>query len=120
MPKQLVIQGEVINTDLSITPRDPAGADGYQELYKLWCELGDKSGRGEWKGKDDAGFAAWNAAVLKLLRKDERQRFDKPLRPELAEVRGCRSGDPSSRVFHLTKILWARQGIERHMPDTGF
>jgi hypothetical protein len=53
-------------------------------------------------------------------RSDEVQRFNKPLRPHLDHIPEYASGAPHSRAFHLTKILWARQGIEKHMKDTGY
>lgn len=119
-PKQLIVRGEKINADLSLTPHDSVEAKGYRALYKLLKAAYEKVERGTWKTKSDEGFAAWDLAVLKLLRDEEGRRFEKPLRPEMAEVRGFRSGDPSSRLFHLTKILWARQGIEKNMTDTGY
>lgn len=114
------IGDEVINLDLSMTPNDTSQAEGYPDLYALWSEMSDRLNRGQWRSKADPEFVAWDRKVLALLRPDEVQRFDKPLRPHLDHIPDCASGAPHSRVFHLTKILWARQGIEKYMNDTGY
>jgi hypothetical protein len=119
-PKQVRIGDDLINLDLWMTPNDPSQAEGYPDLYALWLEIRDRLDKGEWRSKADREFVEWDGKVLALLRSDEVQRFNKPLRPHLADTPECASGAPDSRAFHLTKILWARQGIEKYMKDTGY
>jgi len=103
-----------VNKDLSITPRNPTDAEHYPELYSLWQKI---SGRLESGRLDDAEFRAWDAKVEALLRPDELARFHKPLRPHIPIAPDTIQ---YARNFHLTKILWARQGVERFMSDTGY
>lgn len=103
-----------VNKDLSIPPKNAADAQGYLELYQLWQEISERLKGGQF---DDAEFAAWDAKVKALLRPNELARFEKPLRPHIPI-----SPDTVyyARNFHLTKILWARQGIEKFMAQTGY
>lgn len=103
-----------VNKDLSIPPKNAADAQGYPELYQLWQEISERLERGQF---EEADFAEWDAKVKALLRPDELARFEKPLRPHIPI-----SPDTVqyARNFHLAKILWARQGIEKFMADTGY
>lgn len=103
-----------INMDLSVPPEDPREAEGYAELYKHLQRLfGALAGR----GFPDAEFAVWDTQVRLLLRPDEIARYEKPLRPHIPL-----SSDTIqyARNFHLTKILWARKGLEKLMAETGY
>lgn len=102
------------NTNLADPPLDPVEAEKYPELFALWSELQDalKAGR-----MDVDRFAAWDDAVRAILRPHEIARLEKPLRPGLENDAGTIQ---YARGFHLTKILWARQGLEQAIADTGF
>ena len=106
--------------ELSNVPEDPVQREGYQELYEFWCKIHESLEHGKWRSSDDSEFKHWDQSVLDLLTGTETMRFDKPLRPHLAQLSDCASGSPHARMFHLTKILWARHGIEEHMEDTGY
>ncbi|NYD91636.1 hypothetical protein HD841_003452 [Sphingomonas melonis] len=100
--------------DLSVPPEDPVEAEGYVELYRhlqqLFAALGGRR-------LSEEDFAKWDADVKKLLRASELPRYEKPLRPHIPL-----SSDTIqyARNFHLTKILWARKGLEKLMTDTGY
>ncbi len=106
--------GRRINMDLSTPPEDAVEALGYQDLYdhlaRLFAALAER-------GLAEDEFAEWDAEVKGLLRPDELSRYEKPLRPHIPL-----SSDTIqyARNFHLTKILWARKGIEKLMKDTGY
>ena len=103
-----------INMDLSVPPEDQVEAEGYAELYENLQHLfGALAGR----GFPESEFALWDARVKSLLRPDEIARYEKPLRPIIPV-----SADTIqyARNFHLTKILWARKGLEKLMTDTGY
>jgi len=103
-----------VNKDLSTPPRDATEAEGYTELYQLWREISDRLERGRFGEVD---FSRWDEKVKALLRPQERERLQKPLRPHVPL-----SVDTIqyARNFHLIKILWARQGVENFMTDTGY
>lgn len=103
-----------INTDLAVPPEDSAEAHAYAELYQHLQRLHQATAG---RGLSDPEFAGLDAAVKALLRPDEIARYEKPLRPHLPL-----SPDTIqyARNFHLTKILWARKGLERLMDDTGY
>ncbi|MCK1425358.1 hypothetical protein IVB15_22370 [Bradyrhizobium sp. 182] len=65
----------------------------------------------------DAEFAAWDDGARPLLCPSEFARFQKPLRPN---IRLDADTVQYGRIFHFIKILWARQGAEKLMKDTGF
>ncbi len=109
-----------LNGALHMIPADSDNAENYGELYQLWKEIHNRSVEGEWRNPNDAEFKKWDEKVLAILSPEERERYDKPLRPHLAHIPECASGAPTSRSFHLTKILWARQGLEKYMKNTGY
>lgn len=112
--RTITINGEVLNKYLSDAPADPSDAENYDELYSLWNKLHALQESGQSLSPQD--FSDWEARVMTLLRPHERERFLRPLSPHLplsAET------VEYARKKHLTKILWARQGYERHMSDTG-
>lgn len=110
---------DLINLDLAMTPVDPFQAENYDQLYKLFQFAQGQIEQGHWTRIDDE-FSKWDRDVLAILREEEVVRFNKPLRPHLSEIPECACGAPTSRMYHLSKILWARQGIEKYMDDTGF
>ena len=76
----------------------------------LWCELSVKLDNDSPTG--EPWFDEWNRKVLTLLRPPEVERFNKPLpSSSLGDDAETRSGSPAARVFHLTIILWQRQGL---------
>lgn len=103
-----------VNKSLSDHPADADEAKSYGEIYTLWTELDSARGTGRMSPER---FTTWDSAVKSLLRTAEIERFEKPLRPGLENSEG---NIQHARYFHLTKILWARQGIEATMSDTGF
>tara|TARA_B100000678_G_scaffold15552_1_gene12294 strand:- start:1295 stop:1636 length:342 start_codon:yes stop_codon:yes gene_type:complete len=104
-----------INLDLSVPPVDLDKAENYTELYGHWKRLSDLQQEGRDLSQSD--FAEWEGEVRAMLTPSETQRFEKPLRPHIPI-----SDDTVqfARIFHLTKILWARKGIEKLMKDTGY
>lgn len=103
-----------MNMVLATPPEDAGEAEGYAELYDLLVRI-DASFHGE--RMTPAEFADWDAKAKSLLRSNEIERFTKPLRPHIPL-----SSDTirHARNFHLTKILWARKGLEKLMTDTGY
>lgn len=91
-----------------------------KRLAELHQELYEKTDNGEWTLREHAGFIEWDSAVIGLLQSDELERYNKPLRPHLEKIPECVSGAPYARLFHLTKILWARKGLEKYMSDIGY
>lgn len=100
--------------DLSLPPEDAHEAHNYLELYERLKALYTALGNGKFK---PAEFQAWDIEVKALLRADELSRYEKPLRPHIPLDEGTIQ---YARNFHLTKILWARKGLEKFMTDTGF
>lgn len=107
------LQQASINLDLALTPIDPLEAENYPELFAHWRELHDTLEA----GREPENFVEWDRQVKQLLRPSEIARFEKPLRPHIPLDNDTIA---HARHFHLTKILWARQGVERLMSDTGF
>lgn len=105
---------ERINMDLSIPPEDLREADGYEDLYDHLARLFTALAK---RGFPAQEFAAWDAEVRELLRPDELLRYEKPLRPHIPLSAGTIQ---YARNFHLTKILWARKGLEKLMKETGY
>lgn len=99
---------------ISTLPEDPVAAEGYVELHQLWTELRERLDGGD--RLSDQEFRAWDQKVSSLLGPSEVARLQKPLRPHLTDERYTQD----ARVFHLTKILRARQGWEKLMKDTGY
>lgn len=102
-----------LNANLSMTPADPNEAENYPALYKYWEELSSRLDDGDLLTDDE--FRAWDEKVRDLLRPLERIRFQKALRPHIPI-----SSDTIqyARIFHFTRILWARQGAEKFLKDT--
>lgn len=106
----MIDKRESINSDLSVPPADPVEALNYPELFALWKANHDRSERGEdWSAPQ---FQEWDTKVKNLLRPKELERFVRPRRNDWGDTQGA-------RLFHLTKVLWARQGVENYMDDTG-
>ncbi len=103
-----------IPVDISTPPDDPVRARNFVEIHSLWKVLRDRLDLG--RNMSRAGFAEWDAKVIPLLEPHERERLKKPLRPHIPLDSDT---EQHARVFHLTKILWARQGLEKLMDDTG-
>lgn len=104
-----------INLNISTPPVDEYEADGYLELYALWKQLSDRLDVGRDLSAEE--FSVWENSVKGLLRAREFERFHKPLRPHIPTTKETIQ---FARKYHLTKILWARQGIEKFMTDTGY
>jgi len=100
--------------DISTPPNDPVAAQNYPELEQLWRDLSNRLDFGD--RLTDEEFRGWHQKVENLLRPQELARLHKPLRPHLTDPRYTQE----ARVFHLAKILRARQGWERLMKDTGY
>jgi hypothetical protein len=99
-----------INSDLSMTPSDPAEALNYPALFALWQEAQTR-----WQSGNDfteIEFAEWDSKVQALLRLTERLRFQKPLGPDVPLNKDTIQ---HARSKWLTRILWARQGAEKLM-----
>jgi hypothetical protein len=96
-------------------PADPVQAEDYLLLYALWQQLSERLDAGNLLSPGE--FSDWEGQVRPCLRAAELSRFEKPLRPTVPI-----SDDTIqyARAFHLTKILWARQGAEKLMTDTGY
>lgn len=100
--------------DIATPPTDPAEAMNYPALHKLYLEM-TSANSGVRMSPDR--FEAWDKEVHELLRPAEITRLEKDLRPSMPL---SPETIQYARLFHLTKILWARKGIEQHMTDTGF
>ena len=107
-------EGERINMDLATPPEGADDAAHYPELHAALVRL-NQSISGERMPK--AAFEQLDAEIQSLLRPEEVDRYLKPLRPHIE------TDDHTvqyARHFHLTKILWARKGLEKFMKDTGY
>ena len=99
--------------ELSDLPNDTDKAVGYSELFELWQVAERNTRSGEWSLKKDSGFSEWDNDVRSYLTAEEVEMFNKPLRPFMAKYRRGGPGTPIARFVHLTKILWARKGIDK-------
>ena len=96
--------------DLSTPPFDATKRRNYEQIYTLWTELRAKlDGRA---AIDPGDFQAWDRKVSALLYRSERERFGKPLRPQLSKEPTVGDLAPHAKVMHLQKILLARHGID--------
>lgn len=105
---------QTINLDFSEPPVDAREAEGYSELVALLSRLNEALKSGRMPAPD---FDEWDKTVKALLRPSEVARLEKPLRPHIPLDADTIQ---YARHFHLTKVLWARKGIEKLMKDTGF
>lgn len=105
-----------VSLALAEPPADPAAAKNYRELYELLQVLHNSIAGTNTKMSNDE-FIAWDEKAHSLLAPAEIARLEKPLRPHIPNETDTIQ---YARHFHLTKILWARKGIEKLMQDTGY
>lgn len=100
--------------DLAVPPADAVEAEGYAELYQQLEKIHAAISGQRMSAPD---FAAWDERTKSLLRPQEVARLEKPLRPHIPNEDDTVQ---YARNLHLTKILWARKGLEKLISDTGY